>query len=230
VSSDPKTGRKAQKAVTTTIGVSGYLMESDVLLWDRATQSLWSQVDGRAIAGPRSGQTFTNVPLTDTTWPVWKKAHPKTKVLRGPKPASRYKVMYLGYHQSDRVMFPTSHKSDALANKAVVSGIRLGKAAPCWDHAALKKAAAARKGEAAKTPLVWTTRVAESSVTLTYDPAGDSLSAAVREGTDKTKAVEVVSVLRMYWFAWYTFHPSTTIEAPPAPAASDQPEGKQPPK
>ena len=37
-------------------GVSGLLYNSDVLLYDRETQSLWSQIMNKAISGPLKGR------------------------------------------------------------------------------------------------------------------------------------------------------------------------------
>ncbi|UCH41924.1 MAG: DUF3179 domain-containing protein, partial [Gammaproteobacteria bacterium] len=43
----------------TDFGVSGLLYNSDVLLYDRETESLWSQIMSQAISGPRVGTMLT---------------------------------------------------------------------------------------------------------------------------------------------------------------------------
>lgn len=53
-------------------GVSGLLYNSDVLLYDRGTQSLWSQIMGRAISGPLKGTPLVSLPLTHTSWTDWR--------------------------------------------------------------------------------------------------------------------------------------------------------------
>lgn len=68
-------------------GVSGYLYESDLVMYDTATDSLWSQVLARAIRGPRTGARLTLRPNTLATWGEWRSAHPDTEVLL-PPPAS----------------------------------------------------------------------------------------------------------------------------------------------
>jgi hypothetical protein len=68
-------------------GVSGYLYESDLVLYDTATDSLWSQVLARAIRGPRTGARLTLRPNTLATWGEWREAYPDTDVLL-PPPAS----------------------------------------------------------------------------------------------------------------------------------------------
>ena len=62
-------------------GVSGLLYNSDVLLYDRQTQSLWSQLLAQAISGPMKGRRLAMLPLTHTTWVDWRKSHSATQVL-----------------------------------------------------------------------------------------------------------------------------------------------------
>ena len=215
VSSD---GRK-QPEVETTFGVSGYLMESDVLLWDRVTQTLWSQIDGKGIAGPRSGYELARIPVTDTTWGAWKAKYPGTRVLEGAGARGGYgRSPYARYHKSDRVMFPVTNKSDRLPDKSIVSGVRLGDHAACWSHDELAKRVAARKGDAAKEPLVWKAKVGEAELTVSFDPVGDSIRVAERGADGEPVAVPS---MRLYWFAWFTFHPRTTVDATLPDTAAD---------
>ncbi|MFZ0789299.1 MAG: DUF3179 domain-containing protein, partial [Chromatiaceae bacterium] len=62
-------------------GVSGLLYNSDVLLYDRQSESLWSQIDRRAISGPHKGERLEALPLEHTTWGDWQQRHPDTLVL-----------------------------------------------------------------------------------------------------------------------------------------------------
>jgi len=197
--------------VTTTFGVSGYLRESDVLIWDRASQSLWSQISSEAIAGPRAGQRLTSHPVVDSSWGAWKASHPFSRVLRGPKPVRAYAGGYAGYHATDRIMFPVSRSSKRLKNKAIVTGVSVGEAAACWSHAQLKEKAADRPEKERDAALVFTEKVGDTELRLTFDPVGDSLAAARVTKDDVTD----LSVMRLYWFAWYAFHPGTTVDGKP---------------
>ncbi|MFB3078248.1 MAG: DUF3179 domain-containing (seleno)protein, partial [Lysobacterales bacterium] len=47
-------------------GVSGLLYNSDVLMYDRQTDSLWSQIMGRAISGPLKGTALNTIPIRHT--------------------------------------------------------------------------------------------------------------------------------------------------------------------
>jgi hypothetical protein len=69
-------------------GVSGLLYNSDVLLYDRQTESLWSQIMTTAISGPLKGQRLTMTPVAHTTWADWRQRYPDIvfqQVIRTPK-------------------------------------------------------------------------------------------------------------------------------------------------
>ena len=65
----------------TEFGVSGLLYNSDVLLYDKKTESLWSQIMGEAVAGKLLGEKLNPIPISHTTWRDWLARHPDTKVL-----------------------------------------------------------------------------------------------------------------------------------------------------
>jgi hypothetical protein len=62
-------------------GVSGFLYRSNLMLFDRQTGSLWSQLLGGAVTGSLRGTQLTEVPLSMATWKSWRDEHPHTKVL-----------------------------------------------------------------------------------------------------------------------------------------------------
>ena len=108
-------------------GVSGLLYNSDLLLYDRQTESLWSQITGKAIAGPMVGSRLQRLALTQTSWANWRARHPETLVLdvdtghfrnygRGP---------YFGYKQSEEVYFPLSHTDKRYHPKEQVIGLEI---------------------------------------------------------------------------------------------------------
>lgn len=192
--------------------MSGYLINSDVLLWDRATQTLWSQIDAKGIAGPLAGRSLDPVPLVDTTWGEWRKRHPSSKLLRPPGPASRYRVKgYASYHASDRIIFPPENRSDRLANKAVVSGVRLGDGI-CWPHAALAQRAAARPEKERAEPLELREKAGDTQLLVRYRPEGDTVEVFT---VPEKGEPEAIPVMRLYWFAWYAFHPRTDLRGTP---------------
>jgi hypothetical protein len=70
-----------------TFGVSGLLWAENLVLYDDRTDSLWSQLLGRAIRGPATGERWSLRPSTLTAWGAWRGAHPDTEVLL-PAPLS----------------------------------------------------------------------------------------------------------------------------------------------
>lgn len=64
-----------------TFGVSGLLYHRNLLLYDRQTESLWSQLMGKAVTGPLTGTPLRLLPAVNTSWEKWKQEHPQTLVL-----------------------------------------------------------------------------------------------------------------------------------------------------
>lgn len=61
--------------------MSGKLWHGVLVMFDRETGTLWTQLEGRAIEGSGRGRSLSHVPSTFTTWEAWRKAHPQTLVL-----------------------------------------------------------------------------------------------------------------------------------------------------
>jgi hypothetical protein len=67
-----------------TFGVSGLLFRANLVLYDDASGSLWSQLAARAIQGELTGERLELLPSSVTTWGAWQDAHPDTEVLLPP--------------------------------------------------------------------------------------------------------------------------------------------------
>ena len=64
-----------------TFGVSGKVYKSNLLMYDRETGSLWSQMLQRAITGPLTGSVLGMLPAEHSTLQRWRTLHPNTLVL-----------------------------------------------------------------------------------------------------------------------------------------------------
>lgn len=109
-----------------TFGVSGFLYQSDLVMYDRQTESLWSQIEGRAIAGHLTGRTLDRVPIQTVTWDQWRQAHPEGKVLSRDTGVDRDygRNPYLGYDEAADDPFAFSGEPDPrLAPKERVLGL-----------------------------------------------------------------------------------------------------------
>lgn len=57
------------------------LTKSNVLFFDRETDSLWSQLYAIAVTGPMAGTKLHVLPAVHSSWSLWKEKHPQTTVL-----------------------------------------------------------------------------------------------------------------------------------------------------
>lgn len=82
-----------------TFGTSGRLYLSALVMYDRQTESLWSQVERTAIAGVLTGTELDLIPVTTVRWADWRAAHPEGLVLSRETGFSRDygRNPYVGY-------------------------------------------------------------------------------------------------------------------------------------
>lgn len=184
---------------TRRFGVSGLLYNSDVLMYDRETDSLWSQIMGQAISGPAKGTTLKPLPVRHTTWRDWRTRHPDTLVLV-PPPQSRHNYNidpYAGYADSNKIWFPVAHTDRRYKKKAVIIGAKIGEVTKAWPFENLP--ASRRRID---------DTIGALAVVVEYDlqaQAGRILDAGGRELPSFT----------VYWFAWIAFHPDTEVYTKP---------------
>jgi hypothetical protein len=179
-------------------GVSGLLYNSDMLLYDRKSESLWSQISASAIAGPRTGDTLTQVPARHTTWGDWLKAYPETLVLSEDTGYKRMRYSndlgpYRNYERNQRLLFPVGKPDRRLRKKDWVLGIKSGVVARAYPIVALIGGAEFRDRIGDLEVIV---HASNNDVWLT-DTSGELLEA-----------------VKMYWFAWSAFNPGTEIYQP----------------
>lgn len=176
-------------------GVSGLLYNSDVLMYDRETDSLWSQILATAVSGPMVGRELSRIPVTHTTWRNWRDAHPETQVLSIDTGHSRvyYRDPYRGYADTSRIWFPVTSRDSRLDEKTVVVGLEID---------GVFKAYPIERLPAGQTEL--RDVVADEAITVSYDR--DAVSAEVRDSTGA-----VIPTFTAFWFAWAAFHPETLV-------------------
>ena len=88
-------------------GVSGNLRNSDLVMWDRQTQSWWQQLTGDAIVGELTGKQLTFLPSPIIAWEDFKAANPEGQVLSRDTGFSRPygQNPYVGYDRVDNPPF-----------------------------------------------------------------------------------------------------------------------------
>ncbi|MDQ3649217.1 MAG: DUF3179 domain-containing protein [Acidobacteriota bacterium] len=66
---------------TLTFGVTGMLRHSDMVMYDRETESWWQQFTGEAIVGDQTGKKLQQQPAQIVSFKQFAEAHPESKVL-----------------------------------------------------------------------------------------------------------------------------------------------------
>lgn len=179
-----------------TFGVSGLLYNSDVLLYDRETGSLWSQLMAKAISGPLKGASIPAIPAAHTTWQDWRERHPDTLVLSpGTGFRRNYRSSpYRDYQRSGSLMFPVANRNREFPNKELVLGINLGGIAKAYPFSELGKHGRGSFDD----------EIGGRMIAVQWQERDNY--AAIRSASGE----ELPSVI-VYWFAWYAFHPNTEV-------------------
>ncbi len=110
-------------------GTSGNLRNSDLVMYDRQTESWWQQFSGEAIVGELTGSRLTPVPATIIAWEDFKFAYPQGQVLSQDTGFDRAygKNPYAGYDNAGSYPFLFSGEvDDQLRPMDRVVGIWLG--------------------------------------------------------------------------------------------------------
>ncbi|MDA8597235.1 DUF3179 domain-containing protein [Candidatus Pacebacteria bacterium] len=185
----------------TEFGVSGLLYNSDVLLYDRNTNSLWSQIMNTAIAGPSKGDKLTPLTTQNSTLSAWKKLHPDTLVLTTETGFDRDydRNPYSGYDTSDAQFFPVAHEDTRLAKKDWVIGIEHDGATKAYPRKTLMAL-----GEQSLEDTI-----GGSTITLSWDEEVQSVTVLDVEGVE-------IPNFTLFWFAWAAFHPDTDVFVAPS--------------
>ena len=86
-------------------GTTGKLRNSDLVMYDRQTESWWQQFSGQAIVGRMTGKTLKMLPSRQESFARFRARAPNGKVLVSNRPFRRYGINpYVGY-DSARVPF-----------------------------------------------------------------------------------------------------------------------------
>jgi len=107
-----------------TFGVSGKLIMNVLVMYDRQTDTLWSQLLGEAVEGKLQGTKLEFLPSIQTTWEDWKAQNPDTVALRKGYYGAR--DPYDSYYASGSVgVIGEATQDDRLYVKEFVVGVEL---------------------------------------------------------------------------------------------------------
>ena len=217
------------------LGTSGFLYRSNKLMYDQATQSLWSTLKGAPVVGPLVGKgiVLEHLSVVTTTWKEWKRRHPKTTVLSldtGYRRDYGEGVAYQDYFSDDRLMFNTPFDDERLDNKQEVLALRFP-ASPkeqlAIDTQFLNENPLYINRVGQQKLLVLTDRSGANRVydpeeiefvsydrdSILVDKAGNEWILSEGQLTSKTskKTLKALPYHRAFWFGWYAAYPDTRL-------------------
>lgn len=182
-----------------TFGVSGLLYNSCLLMYDHATESLWSQLRMEGIAGEANGTPLVPLSTRRMPWGLWRKAFPAGEVLSTDTgTGTDYDVEwpYGDYAEDRATIFPFDIHRNEFGTKERMIGYRDVEDQRSWPLEKLRE-----RGEI-------------------YDSIGSRmLKVSYRKDTgdvliQDTSTREVLPAVSVYWFAWQAFYPDTTVWIP----------------
>lgn len=221
-------------------GTTGRLVNSNLLMYDRQTDSEWPQILGRAVNGAMRSDSLEEIPLYWTTWGLWREhGSPEAPVLStdtgflrsyGSDPYGSYTGDDRGYYESPDLMFPVLNESDHLPPKEVVVGIKASKA-----RHAIRRETILEEGvleaKAGDLPVVAVGDQELDTVAVFERRLGDEVvelrsgrNGALLDGRGSTWRREglvlrgpggaelpAASFYEAMWFAWHAFFPETGL-------------------
>ncbi len=188
-------------------GVSGKVYKSNLLMYDRETGSLWSQMLQKAVTGPLAGAALKMIPVEHTTWKYWRAQHPDTLVL---SPDTGFKRddygldPYTKYVEQGQPVFLSSQHSKAAKEdgKAAkeniypmepVLGLTVGGIHKAYPFSVLKK-----------KPAQFADEVGDKTVLIHFDRKSKTAWATNESGG-------ILPTTTMFWFSWLAFYPQTQV-------------------
>lgn len=206
-------------------GVSGRLVNSNLIMYDRDLETWWSQIMATGIDGPQIGSSLDEFRVIWTTWERWQDRYPDTLLLTedtgwarryGTDPYGSYNPPS-GYYADEDLMYQVLAEDDRLHPKDVVIGARTESAAIAFEKDSLLEARVLTGQLEEDTAIA----VADPELQTGYiyrDSDGQDLTRdgdGYRiDGSDEVYAPSELPLERIVcfdamWFAWYACYPST---------------------
>ncbi|MEM4781840.1 MAG: DUF3179 domain-containing protein [Halalkalicoccus sp.] len=213
---------------TTTFGVSGQLVNSNLIMYDRATESWWPQVLGTAVRGDHTGRALEEFRVTWTTWERWRETHPETTVLTektgyarnyDSDPYGGYNPIE-GYYEDGSPMFGVMNEDDRLPDKRVVIGARSRDGALAVEKERLRESRLV-EADLDGTPYILAYDADLDTGYAYRNPDGMAFEADGEGYTGEDGGshpagdlpLEPTNAFDAMWFAWAAFYPDTGLHA-----------------
>jgi len=195
---------------TLDFGTTGKLRESDLVMYDRQTESWWQQFSGEALVGALVGRKLKQLPARIVSWQEFRSEHPESLVLNLDTGFTRtYGVNpYVGYDgvDSSPLFAVRNEDDDRLPPKERVVYVEIGDGALAFPYSSLvEETEIARAVDGRILVVRWRPGVASA-----LDTAG------IAEGRDIGSAEVLldgapVAFSEPFWFAVAAFRPDIEI-------------------
>ena len=207
------------------LGVSGELINSNLVMFDRGTETWWPQMLARGIRGPLEGTYLEEFQVTWTTWERWREAFPETVVLTedtgyvrnyGDDPYGEYNPPS-GYYDDGNTLFGPLATDDRFPPKEVVVGARNADGAMAVPKESLREhEVVERTVNDVSYVTVYDETLDTGYVYLNPDDAsvesdGETVIVDGDEFDPDALALEREIGFDAMWFAWYGYYPSTEV-------------------
>ena len=213
-------------------GTSGKLYNSNLFMYDRLTESYWSQALGAAIVGELAGLELNKIPFDVITWKDWKTLHPDSLVLTTDTGYLRpYGVdPYGSYYTDPRILFPVENKDDRLPPKTIIIGFHQGNSYKAYNQKDVESSYLINDKIFDKSILLISqfsgntrafdrtindqvlefvyvdNKIIDTQTNSEWNNDGLSIS-----GEYEGKQLERIPIEPGFWFAWVAFHPDTDL-------------------
>ncbi|MCA9401669.1 MAG: DUF3179 domain-containing protein [Candidatus Omnitrophica bacterium] len=182
-------------------GVSGLLLNNNLVLYDKTYQGLWSQMLAKGLSGPLSYHRLDILPSEYTTWGQWKKAHPNTRAitLKTGYWKDYNKDPYQRYRHQQKILYPVEHQDKKYFNKRIGLGVSFEGIHKLYFLDRLEKI----KDQPALD------KIGEVEVKIEKTPAGSWQVFRIDDLPEN--ANRYIASFPVYWFAWKAFFPDTEV-------------------
>jgi hypothetical protein len=181
---------------TLSFGVSGLLRHSDMIMYDRATESWWQQAIGQGIVGTYAGRSLKQLPALMESWDAFRAAHADGLVMDEPDWSRAYgSNPYAGYDTSRPFLYDgvnPPHGIDPLERV-----VRVGNRA--WPLTRLSQSGELRE---AGLILTWTEGQASALDSRSIGRGREVGNIRVTDGAGRAVVHDIP-----FAFAFHAFHP-----------------------
>lgn len=207
-------------------GTSGKLWKANLVMYDRKTDTYWSQVGGKAIVGELAGMKLKQIPMDTAMWKDWKEKHPDTLVLSKDTGFFRSydRDPYASFANSPGVGFGVDFKDTRLFSKAIVYGVLVGDKTKAYSEQKVKETKLLNDEFAGKKLLVFwdpelnAVKIFDRTVDreeLEFSLDGKLVDNSGREwnfdGSSGEMQLERIDTFGLYWFSWLVTYPDTEL-------------------